>query len=318
MRKSPNVQTVLPLLYLKGLSGNAFQEALGTLLGEDAAGLSKSSISSLKASWAKEMDEWRRRKIEEDFVYLWCDGVNVNVRLGENKRVCLLVVMGVTTLGEKRLLAVEDGYRESAESWRVVFRSLVERGLNNPHLIVGDGALGLWAAIDCMPEFRATKKQRCWVHKIANVLDKLSKKMQPQAKYLLHEMMNSSCEEHAGIARNIFVKSFGPKYPKAVHCLVKDWDLLVTFFSFPARHWKNIRTTNPIESTFATVKLRTKVTKGAGNCNMAVVMAFKLMREAEKKWICIGGHGDIQNLILGNIYKDGQIVDAAEIAEDSA
>ena len=309
MRRSPDVESVLPLLYLKGLSGNAFRDALKGILGEGAGGLSKSSISALKKSWTAEMEEWRREEIGEEFVYLWADGLNVAVRLGGEKKLCLLVVVGVDAKGEKRLLSLEGGHRESSESWRVVFRNLVERGLNAPHLIIGDGALGLWSAVGDIPEFRETKGQRCWVHKIANVLDKLPKKLQPQAKSLLHEMMNAEGQGDARSSRNVFEESFKDKYPKAVDCLLKDWDKMTSFFSFPGVHWQHIRTTNPIESTFATVKLRTKTTKGSGSMEMAEVMAFKLMREAEKRWQRIRGYGELGNILSGALYKDGKRVE---------
>ena len=306
-RRSPGVEAVLPLLYLKGLSGNAFYDALKGLLGEGVSGLSKSSVCSLKKSWAGEMHEWKKRKIDEEFVYLWADGVNVNIRLGGDKKLCLLVVMGVNSAGEKRLLALEGGHRESSESWRVVFRSLIARGLNAPGLLIGDGALGLWSALGDIPEFKETKGQRCWVHKNANVLDRLPKKLRPQAKSLLHEMMNAAEEKDAEVSRDVFEKSFADKYPKAVDCLLKDWDKLTPFFSFPGAHWRHIRTTNPIESTFATVKLRTAATKGSGSTEMAEAMAFKLMAEAQKRWKRIRGHGELKNILSGVLYKDGKL-----------
>ena len=184
LRRSANVESILPALYLKGLSGNAFQEALCGLLGEEAGGLSPSSISSLKKSWSREAEEWRKQPITKQYVYLWADGVNVKIRLGEDKKLCLLVIIGVTTTGHKEVLAIEAGYRESAESWKLVFQNLIARGLTPPWLVIGDGALGLWQAIDETPEFEHTRTQRCWVHKIANVLDKLPKRLQPQAKRL--------------------------------------------------------------------------------------------------------------------------------------
>lgn len=308
LRKSPNVESLLPLLYLKGLSGNAFYQCLEELLGEGVSGLSKSSISLLKSSWTTEMEEWNRRKIEEEFVYLWADGVNVKIRIGEDKKLCLLVVMGVTAQGEKKLLAVESGYRESAESWKILFRSLIERGLNKPFLIIGDGALGLWKAVREIPEFAGTKEQRCWVHKIANVLNKLPKRLHPQVKSILHEMMNSETKEDADTAYKTFEKTLNESQYKAVDCLKKDWQELTSFYSFPKAHWKHIRTTNPIESTFSTVKLRMRATKGSGNAKMAEVMAFKLMKEAEKKWNKIRGYKKITPLLSGTLYKNGEPV----------
>jgi transposase-like protein len=311
LRKSPNVESVLPILYLKGLSGNAFKEALKDLFGENVSGLSSSSISSLKKVWLKEMKEWHNRKIEDDFVYLWADGVYSKVRLGEDKKLGLLVIMGVTTSGDKKVLAIEAGYRESKESWKMIFNDLIRRGLNSPHVIIGDGALGLWAAVKEVEAFRATREQRCWVHKIANVLDKLPKKVQPKAKSALHNMMNAENEKDATEVFKNFQTDFHKKYPKAVKCLVDDWEKMTVFFSFPAEHWQHIRTSNPIESAFATVKLRTKASKGAGSKEMAEVMAFKLLLEAEKRWRKIRGFQEIQNLIQGSIYKDGEIIEGA-------
>ena len=309
LRKSPNIESVLPILYLKGLSGNAFKEALKDLFGENVSGLSASSISTLKKVWLKEMKQWHSRKIEDDFVYLWADGVYSKVRLGEDKKLGLLVIMGVTTSGDKKVLAIEAGYRESKESWKMIFNDLIRRGLNSPHVIIGDGALGLWAAVKEIEAFRATKEQRCWVHKIANVLDKLPKKVQPKAKSALHDMMNAENEKDAKKVFENFQEDFHQKYPKAVKCLVDDWEKMVVFFSFPAEHWQHIKTSNPIESAFATVKLRTKASKGAGSKEMAEVMAFKLLLEAEKRWNKIRGFQEIQNLIQGSIYKDGEIIE---------
>ena len=309
LRKSANVESVLPILYLKGLSGNAFYEALQGLLGEDVGGLKPSSISALKKVWGKEMEEWNKRPITDDYVYLWADGVNVSVRLGGDKKVCLLVVVGVNQEGEKHLLAVSSGYRESEIGWTEVFTDLVARGLKSPLLIIGDGGLGLWSAIRQMEEFKDTREQRCWVHKIANILNDLPKSLQPKAKDLLHEMMKSSTEREADTARKRFRNTYNSKYPKSYEKLDKDWKKLTAFFDFPAKHWTSIRTTNPIESAFATVKLRTKVTKGAGSSKAAEVMAFKLLMEAEKKWRVIRGWREIENLLQGALYIDGELKD---------
>lgn len=309
LRRSPSINSVLPLLYLKGLSGNSFTDALKDLLGEDASGLSASSISSLKKTWSSELDEWKKREINEKYVYLWADGVNVSIRLGEDKKICLLVVMGVSESGEKHLLAVEAGYRESKDSWKFVFNNLISRGLKPPMLIIGDGGLGLWAAISEIEDFSKVKVQRCWVHKIANVLDKLPKRLHPQVKSLLHEMMNAPKIKAAKQSFNTFKKTLNDKYPKAVKCLEKDWDKMNQFFKFPAKHWPHIKTSNPIESAFATVKLRTKSTKGAGNAEMAKIMAFKLLREAEKKWRKIRGSNEIIKILAGNFYEDGVLLD---------
>lgn len=308
LRKSANVESLLPVLYLKGLSGNAFQEALVNILGEGVSGLSPASISALKKSWERDFQEWKFQKITDRFVYVWADGVNVKIRLGEDKKLCLLVVLGVTEQGEKKLLAVEPGYRESTESWSFVLRDLKKRGLNCPLLVIGDGALGFWAALrEIFPD---ATEARCWVHKIANVLDKLPKRNQPKAKELLHEMMYAETEADAVEARKVFEIAFEVKYPKAVERITKDWRELTRHFSFPAHHWSHIRSTNPIESIFATVKLRTRTTKGAGNAKVAATMAFKLMMEAQKKWRRINGVEELTRLLSGVAYKDGIVVTA--------
>lgn len=308
LRKSPKVESLLPVLYLKGLSTNAFKSALGEFLGEGTLGLSPASIVKLKNIWEEEFKVWSKRKITKEYVYVWADGVNVEIRLGEDEKLCLLVMIGVTEDGEKELLAVEGGYRESKESWLGVMRSLVARGMKAPKLACGDGALGFWAALRACDGFKETKEQRCWVHKIANVLDKLPKRSQPKAKELLHEMMKAEDRASAKKDLDFFEKSYSEKYPKAVECLVKDWKVLTNYFDFPASHWIHLRTTNPIESSFATVKLRTKVTKGAGSKIAAEMMTFKLLKECEKKWRKITAPHEIKNLLEGLDYKDGIMV----------
>jgi len=306
MRKSPNVESLLPLLYLRGLSSNDFKSALTCILGENAKGLSASAIINLKKSWETDFDKWKRRSITDQFVYLWADGVNVKVRLGEDKKLCLLVIMGVNEFGEKKLLAVEPGYRESKDSWSFVLRDLVKRGLNVPMLAIGDGALGFWSAMDdVMPD---VKQQRCWFHKMGNVLNALPKRLQTKARDMMREMFRADSETDAGAALAEFKAVFGAKHDKAVTLLEKDWTELTAYFKFPALHWRSIRTTNPIESTFATVKLRTKVTKGAGSSKAASTMAFKLMLEAEKRWRRIKGFEEIKLLMSGVEFKDGVVV----------
>ena len=318
LRRSPNVQSILPILYLKGLSGNAFHEALSELLGDDAGGLSSSSIAILKKDWERDFEAWKRRDILEEYVYIWCDGVNVEVRLGDDKRACLLVVIGVNKKGEKHLIAVEAGYRESKDSWKALFSDLESRGFKAPLLVIGDGALGLWSAIRDMPLFDKTKEQRCWVHKIANVLDKLPKRLQGQAKSLLHEMMRAPTKSEANRQLGIFRSTFNDKYPKSYQCLDKDWSVLTNFFDFPAAQWPHLRTSNPIESSFATVKLRTSVTKGAGTMKMAEVMAFKLLLECEKKWRQIKGWREIEKQLQGALYKDGILEESSSNQEGVA
>lgn len=306
LRRSANVESLLPVLYLKGLSGNAFGDALSQILGEGVSGLSPSSIAALKKTWTANFERWKFQKITERFVYIWADGVNVKVRLGEDKKQCLLVIMGVTESGDKKLLAVEPGFRESKDSWAFVLRDLKSRGLNTPLLAVGDGALGFWAAL---PEvFPETAEQRCWVHKIANVLDKLPKRLQGRAKGHLHEMMYAPTRADASAALEGFKADFGAKYEKSVDCLKRDWKALTRHFDFPAHHWKHIRSTNPIESVFATVKLRTRTSKGAGNAKVAATMAFKLMVEAEKRWRKISAPEDLKRLLDGVAYRDGDVL----------
>lgn len=308
LRKSPKVESLLPILYLKGLSTNDFKSALSEFLGEGTMGLSPASIVKLKKIWESEFDSWSKRKITQKYVYMWADGVNVQVRLGEDKKICLLVIIGATEDGHKELLAVHPGYRESTESWLTVLRSLIDRGLEAPMLAIGDGALGFWSALRTCQGFEKTEEQRCWVHKIANCLDKLPKRLQSDAKSLLHEMMKAATKADALKARAQFEKLFSEKYPKAVECLVKSWSELTTFFHYPASHWQHLRTTNPIESSFATVKLRTKVTKGAGSKETAAVMAFKLLSECQKKWRRLKGHEEIKNILKGLEYKDGIVI----------
>ena len=316
LRKSPKVESLLPLLYLKGLSTNDFASALGAYLGKGTMGLSPASIVKLKKIWEDEFELWSKRTITKKYVYMWVDGVNMKIRLGEDKKICILVIIGVTETGEKDLLAVHPGYRESSDSWLAVLRSLIDRGLVAPKLAIGDGALGFWAALRTCKDYEKTEEQRCWVHKIANVLDKLPKRVQPDAKNLLHEMMKAPTEADALKARQSFEKLFDDKYPKASQCLVKSWSELTTFFHYPAVHWQSLRTTNPIESSFATVKHRTRSQKGAGNKETAAAMTFKLLQECQKKWRRINGERkEIQNVIDGLEYRDGVVVPQASHQE---
>lgn len=318
LRKSPKVESLLPVLYLKGLSTNDFKSTMEEFLGEGSMGLSPASIVKLKRIWDTEFTTWEKREINKKYVYIWADGVNVQVRLGEDKKICLLVIIGATESGEKELLAVHPGYRESKESWLTVLRSLIDRGMTAPMLAIGDGALGFWSAIRSCEGFEKTEEQRCWVHKIANVLDKLPKRLQPDVKTLLHEMMRAATEADAEKSKERFEKLYLDKYPKAVECLTKNWSELTTFFHYPARHWQHIRTTNPIESSFATVKLRTKVTKGAGSKETASIMAFKLLKECQHKWRKLRGHEEFKNLLKGVEYKDGIMIPRTQHHEAAA
>ncbi len=281
LRKVPSVDNLLPVLYLKGVSTNGFQDALASILGEGAKGLSAANILRLKKSWEDEFTSWANRDLsQKQYAYIWVDGIHFNIRL-ENDRCCLLVIIGADEKGNKELLAVESGYRESSLSWREILLSLKKRGLKEaPSLAIGDGALGFWKALDEV--FPQTKRQRCWVHKTANILDKMPKAVQPKAKALIHEMYMADTEENALKAYDHFISVYVDKYPRAADCLVKDKDDLFTFYSFPGGHWIHIRTTNPIESTFATVRLRTRRTKGCGSRNATLTMAWKLCCEAEK------------------------------------
>ena len=303
MRRSPKVAEVLPILYLRGLSTGDFRPALRGLLGADAAGLSATNIARLTAQWDIEYQQSRKRSLaEKDYVYVWVDGVHFNVRL-EDDRLCTLVLIGARPDGSKELVAVEDGYRESAESWASVLRDLKRRGMNAPLVAVGDGALGFWAAVrDVWPE---TRTARCWCHKLANVLDKLPKRLQPRAKRLLHEVMYADTREHAIEAVDSFAEEFEAKYPKAADCLRGDQDQLCVHFDFPAEHWKHLRTTNIIESPFSTVRLRQRVTKGAGSRTKALLMAFKLLDMAQQRWRKLNGSELLPLVRAGVRFVDG-------------
>src|SRR5215207_3109109 len=303
-RRSPKVNDVLPVLYLRGLSTGDFRPALEQLLGEDAAGLSASTISRLCKDWEAEHERFRTRSLRfHRYAYLFVDGVHVSVRLGEDDRLCLLVVIGVREDGVKELLAVEDGYRESTESWAAVMRDLKERGLNEPRLVVGDGALGTWAVLRDV--FPGARRQACWVHKIARVLDALPKRLQPDAKKGLHEIMEAPTRKDAKAALERFREQFDAKYPKAVAKLDKDWTHLTAFYDFPAEHWRHLRTSNAIESSFATVKLRTRVTKGAGSKKAALAMAYKLLDAAQERWRRFNGHELVTDVLADVKFKDG-------------
>jgi putative transposase len=306
-RRSPKINDVLPILYLRGLSTGDFRPALEQLLGEDAAGLSPSSIQRLTEAWQAEHEAFKQRRLEfHRYAYLFVDGVHVQVRLGEDDHLCLLVVIGVREDGTKELLAVEDGYRESTESWAAVMRDLKQRGLNEPKLVTGDGALGIWAALRDV--FPGARRQACWVHKIANVLDALPKRLQPRAKQLLHEIMEAPARSDASAALERFRAEFDAKYPKAVAKLDRDWAALTAFYDFPAEHWRHLRTSNAIESSFATVKLRTRVTKGAGSNKAALAMAYKLLDAAQQRWRRFNGHELVADVLAGVEFKDGERV----------
>ena len=305
MRRSPRLNEALPVLYLRGLSTGDFEEAIPVLLGADAAGFSATTITRLLRVWQEEYAGWCKRSLKEkEYVYVWADGVYFNVRLGEDKQLACLVLVGVLPDGTKEVIALEDGYRESTEAWLSLLRDLERRGMPAPKLATGDGALGFWSALrQVYPE---TEEQRCWVHKIANVLDKLPKRVQPRAKDMLHEIMRAPDRQSALKDIERFAQDFEAKYPKAVDTLTKDQDELLTFFDFPAEHWIHLRTTNPIESTFSTVKARTKKTKGAGSRKAGLAMAFKLLLAAEKHWRRITAPHLVALVQAGVQFPDGQ------------
>jgi putative transposase len=309
MRRSPKVAEVLPVLYLRGLSTGDFREALPSLLGKEAsAGLSPTTITRLTAAWQEEYELFRKRDIRSKrFAYIWADGVHFRIRL-EDDRLCTLVLIGVRDDGSKELIAVEDGYRESKESWLSVLRDLAERGVEAPLLAIGDGALGFWSALrEVWPQ---SEQQRCWVHRLANVLDKLPKRLQPRAKDQLREIFNAETRKAAEAQIEKFVKEYDDKYPKAVASLLRDRETMLTFYDFPAAHWQSIRSTNVIESAFATVRLRQRVTKGAGSRAKGLTMAFKLLAMAEKRWRRIRSPQLVKEMLEGKKFLDGKPVEA--------
>lgn len=310
MRKIPSIDNLIPVLYLKGLSTNGFGDALTSILGEGAKGLSAANIVRLKNSWEDDFHQWESRKLsDKKYAYIWADGIHFNIRL-EDQRSCILVIMGADEAGNKELLAVNDGFRESTLSWKEMLLRLKNQGLEAPpKLAIGDGALGFWKALDEI--FPETKRQRCWVHKTANILDKMPKSIQGKAKSMIHEMYMAETEEKALKAYNHFVSVYQDKYPRAVECLTKDKDDLFTFYGFPGIHWIHIRTTNPIESTFATVRLRTRRTKGCGSRIATLTMVWKLCCEAEKTWKKLKGYKLIPKVISGSFCKDGMFVEEA-------
>jgi putative transposase len=304
LRKTKSLEELIPWLYLKGVSTGDFAEALAALVGPEAKGLSASTITRLKEVWQGEFQEWNQRSLEgKQYVYLWADGVHFNIRLEEDRQ-CILVLMVATADGRKELIAVVDGYRESEQSWKALLLDVKARGLAlDPQLATGDGALGFWKAIAQV--YPQTREQRCWVHKTANVLDKLPKRLQPEAKEKLHQIWLAATKADAEQAFDLFVTTYQAKYPKATECLAKDRDVLLTFYDFPAEHWIHLRTTNPIESTFATVRLRHRRTKGSGSRVACLTMVFKLMQSASKKWRLLNGSQWLPDVIHGIRFIDG-------------
>lgn len=312
LRRSKSVEELLPLLYLKGISTGDFSDALSALLGPEAPGLSAKTISRLKGKWVKDYEKWRLRDLSKKrYVYVWADGVYANVRF-DDARLCLLVLIGARADGKKELLAVEDGYRESEQSWWELLRDLRSRGLRiGPKLAIGDGALGFWKALAKI--YGNTRQQRCWMHKTGNVLNYLPKAVQPKAKKALHQVWMAETREHAYRAFDEFIATYELKFPKATSCLAKDRTELLAFYDYPAEHWPHLRTTNPIESTFATVKLRTAKTRGCLSRQTMLTMVFKLCRSAEKRWRRLQGYRR-----LGEVIEDVKFVNGIRENEVAA
>ncbi len=310
MRRTPSIDALIPALYLKGVSTSQFPEALSAILGEGVSGLSPANIVRLKAIWEEEYQAWQKRDLSgKHYVYVWADGIYFNVRLSPD-RPCVLVLIGATADGHKELIAIEDGHRESQLSWQAIMQDLKARGLTHPPAIaVGDGALGFWAAL--REEFPETREQRCWVHKTANVLDKLPKSLQGQAKDLIHQMYLAPTQEEGRDVFDRFINLYEAKYPKACACLTQDKEALFTFYDFPAAHWRHLRTTNPIESTFGTVRHRTRQTKGCGSRKATLSMVFKLATEAEKGWQRLHSFKLIKLVVDGVEFEDGELKKAA-------
>ena len=303
-RRSKSLEVLIPVLYLKGISTGDFEEALVALLGKDAGGLSASTIGRLKEAWSEEHRRWSRRDLSSKrYVYFWVDGIHVQARLEDDAQ-CLLVIIGATPEGKKELVGLTDGVRESSRSWKELLLDLKRRGLSiGPELAVADGALGFWQALEEI--WPPTRGQRCWVHKTGNVLNKLPKSQQSKAKRALQEIWMAETKKDALLAFDAFIETWGIKYDRATGCLIKDRDALLAFYDFPAEHWKHLRTTNVIESSFATVRHRTVRSKGCLSNKTALAMIFKLAEAAEKSWRRLDGHNQLPKIIHGIKFTDG-------------
>lgn len=310
-RRSRSLEVLIPILYLKGISTGAFDEALAALLGNDAPGLSASTIARLKEAWIDEHLRWKKRDLStRRYVYIWADGIYLQARLEDEKQ-CILVMIGATPEGKKELLGFTDGARESAQDWRELLLDLKARGLSiAPKLAVADGALGFWKAVGEI--WPTTREQRCWVHKTANVLNKLPKSQQPKAKRSLQEIWMAETRAEAVTAFDAFISAYELKYEKAAECLAKDRDALLAFYDFPAEHWKHLRTSNPIESTFATVRHRTIRSKGSLSNTTALAMVFKLVEAAQRSWRRLDGHSQLPKVVLGVRFNDGLEVETTD------
>jgi putative transposase len=314
VRKTRTLEAALPWLYLKGVSSGEMGEALGVLVGPEAQGLSASTVSRLKQAWAQEYQSWSTARLDRDrWLYVWADGVYSGLR-GEQTKLCALVVIGVNERGEKHFLAIEDGVRESTQSWREVLLKLKSRGMNAPQLAIGDGAMGFWAALEEI--YGETRQQRCWMHKTMNVLNCFPKSSQSKAKQSLHAIWQAETQADAETAFDLFITTYEAKYPKATLCLHKDHEELMSFYDFPAQHWQSIRTSNPIESSFATIRHRTKRTKGCLSRDGMLHMMFKLGQCAEKNWRRLRGFDYLAKLVIGVKFKDG--IEVTEINQAAA
>lgn len=304
LRKTRSIEEMIPWLYLKGVSTGDFTEALSALLGENAPGLSPSTVSRLKESWKDDYANWRKRDLKgKKYVYIWADGIYLSARMDKEKQ-CILVIIGALENGKKELLAIEGGYRESEQSWKELLLDIKDRGLKiGPKLATGDGSLGFWKAL--IQVYGETVIQRCWVHKTGNILNKLPKSEQGSAKSRLHDIWMAATRKEAEKAFDLFVNIYEAKYPKAAECLVKDRKELLAFYDFPAEHWRHIRTTNPIESTFATVRLRTAKTRGCLSRETALTMVFQLCLSAQRRWQKLHGFKLLDNVIRGVKFIDG-------------
>jgi transposase-like protein len=310
MRRSPKVTEVLPLLYLHGLSSGDFVPALEEFFGTKA-GLSAATITRLTEQWQIEHEHFMNRDLSgRDYVYVWVDGIHTGVRLGSDDRLCCLVMIGARLDGTKELVAIADGYRESTESWAGLLRDLKRRGMRAPELAVGDGALGFWSAIRDV--FAETRCQRDWVHKTANVLDSMPKSVHPRAKAAIKEITEAEDKAHAGRAIEAFASEFSAKWPRAVAKIVEDKEALLSFYDYPAQHWRHLRTTNPIESVFAPVRARTDITKGPGSRQAGLAMIFKLMEAAEGRWRKLTGSHLVALVRAGAEFTNGELVEGTE------
>jgi transposase-like protein len=306
LRKTRSMKDLIPWLYLKGVSTGDFSEALTALIGTDTPGFSAATVTRLKESWQTEYAAWNTRDLTgKNYVYIWVDGIHFNIRLGEQDRQCILVIMGATAEGDKELIAIADGFRESERGWKELLLDVKSRGMTiDPKLAIGDGALGFWKALPQV--FSTTRTQRCWVHKTANVLNKLPKGLHGRVKDHLHQIWMASTKAAAEKSFDLFVATYQAKYAAAAECLAKDREALLAFYDFPADHWLHIRTTNPIESTFATVRLRTEKTKGCGSRVACLTMVFKLAESASRKWRRLRGSELIRDVIAGVVFVDGE------------